>query len=400
MSFSDIDGGAARAAYRLHRAQLDAGLDSRMLVVNKLTNDRTVISLSKKHRIRNRINNILSNITLNLFSTGNPVKHSLNLLPTGVGKVINKINPDVVNLHWIGSDMISIKEITNIKAKVVWTLHDMWAFSGCEHYDDYPLLERYKSSYRKTKKVFFDINRFSYKLKRKKFSNIRISFVTPSKWLSSCLLESKMAEDDNINVIQNCINHISFSCIDKDVARNLLGLPKNKKLIAFGAMTSTEDKRKGFHLLSAALQHIINNNENTDFEFAVFGGEKYATHQNSGVATHHLGVLKDELSLNILYSAADLYVAPSLQDNLPNTIVEALACGTPCIAFNIGGMPDLISDESLGILVNEINEVELAKSISVALNREYSKMGIRNISKDSREDKVIVNKYLEVYKNG
>ena len=134
--YSDFDGGAAKAANRLHQAQLKEGINSSMLVVNKVTADKTVISVNKISMARIKVISLVSRFLLSKFKDGNPVKHSLNIFPTGVGKIINKLNPDIVNLHWIGDDMISIGEVAKIKAPIVWTMHDMWTFSGCEHYDN------------------------------------------------------------------------------------------------------------------------------------------------------------------------------------------------------------------------------------------------------------------------
>ncbi|WP_318357957.1 glycosyltransferase [Enterobacter sp.] len=397
--YSDLDGGAARAAWRLHQAQLKAGIDSYMVVVNKLSSDKRVLVVNKTTKLRIKINSAISGILLARLTKKNPVKHSLNLLPTGVAKFINNLNADIINLHWIGSDMLSVGEVAALKAPIVWTLHDMWAFSGCEHYDTYPELKRYRDNYKKdTQNGLLDINAFMYRYKKWKWKNKNISFVSPSQWLASCLQSSSLGQSKKSVVIQNCIDHDIYAPVAKHTARELLGLPIERKLVLFGAMSSTSDARKGFLLLEGALK-LLGEEGHHPYALVVFGAEKKPVEQHYGLDTYHLGVLKDDLTLRLLYSAADVYVAPSLQDNLPNTLVESLAVGTPCVAFNIGGMPDLIMHADLGVLVDTIEIKSLAEGIHTALNNYSDNEHIRSLSVAMRSEEVIVENYKRIYGN-
>ncbi|HBN6671360.1 TPA: glycosyltransferase, partial [Escherichia coli] len=147
--YSDCLGGAARAANRLHQAQRKLGINSFMLVVDKYTDDDYVLELNKLTKFRIKILNMISGYILRHLIQKNPVKHSLNIFSAGVVNAINKLNPDIVNIHWIGDNMLSIKEISKIKSPIIWTMHDMWAFSGCEHYDSFPGIRRYEDDYNK-----------------------------------------------------------------------------------------------------------------------------------------------------------------------------------------------------------------------------------------------------------
>lgn len=397
--YSDFDGGAAKAANRLHQAQLKEGINSSMLVVNKVTADKTVISVNKISMARIKVISLVSRFLLSKFKDGNPVKHSLNIFPTGVGKIINKLNPDIVNLHWIGDDMISIGEVAKIKAPIVWTMHDMWTFSGCEHYDNYPELLRYRDNYASTKSVKgFDLNRYVYRLKVRKWKNKEIQFVSPSKWLGECAAKTEITKGKKIHIIQNTIDHSVYMPVKKEIARELLELPADKKIILFGAMASTTDTRKGFSLLDGAIK-FISENYNSDYTLVVFGADKQPPAQKYGFDIYNLGVFKDDLSLRLLYSATDVYVAPSLQDNLPNTIVESFAVGTPCVAFNIGGMPDLLNNEKMGELVADTNSESLGAAINKVLHTEAEHKYIRKKSLDMRAEECIVSQYRMVYSN-
>lgn len=395
--YSDFDGGAARAANRLHQAQINAGIDSYMLVVRKTTNDSRVIAVDKKTLLRVRVCSLLSRLLLSRLTRSNPVKHSLNVLSTGMSKLINKLQPDVVNLHWVGDNMISIGEISKINAPIVWTMHDMWAFSGCEHYDNYPELMRYKFNYQPLREnKLIDINRLIFNYKKRKWARKNIQFVSPSKWLGECAKSTAIAANRKIHIIQNPIDHQIYKPVDKMIARQLFGLPKDKKIVLFGAMSSKTDIRKGYHLLDKALLHLSTRNT-SDYALVIFGAEKKEMELTHGFDTYNLGVLHDELSLRVLYSAADVYVAPSLQDNLPNTLVESFAVGTPCVAFNIGGMPDLISQDEMGELVKSIDGEELALSIERVLHKKNDHDFICQISKSNRSGENIVNQYKSVY---
>jgi glycosyltransferase involved in cell wall biosynthesis len=397
--YSDFDGGAAKAANRLHQAQLKEGLDSHMLVVNKVTSDSTVIPVNKINMIRVKINSLLSRLIMSRFKDSNPVKHSLNIFPTGIVKSINNLNPDVVNLHWIGDDMLSIGEVAKINAPIVWTMHDMWAFSGCEHYDNYPELLRYKDNY--TSKAHgngFDLNRFIFRLKLRKWKNKNIQFVSPSRWLAECAKKTEITKCKKVHVIQNTIDHSIYTPVKKEIARELLGLPVDKKLILFGAMSSTTDARKGYPYLDGAIKHLSEKLA-SDYVLVVFGADKKPPTKKYGFDIFNLGVFKDELSLRLLYSATDVYVAPSLQDNLPNTLVEAFAVGTPCIAFNIGGMPDLLSDTNMGGLVEDVSAESLAYVIKSLLESDIDHEYIRQRSLSARGEEHIVSQYKAVYSN-
>jgi len=397
--YSDFDGGAAKAANRLHQAQLKEGIDSSMLVVNKLTADKTVIPVNKMSVIRVKIISLFSRALLSKFNDSNPVKHSLNIFPTGVGKIINKLNPDIVNLHWIGDGMMSIGEVAEIKAPIVWTMHDMWTFSGCEHYDNYPELFRYQNNYAATKSIRgFDLNRYVYRLKLKKWKSKKIEFVSPSRWLGECAAKTEITKGKKIHIIQNTIDHSVYVPVRKEIARDLLDLPFDKKIILFGSMASTTDTRKGFSLLDGAIKYL-SDKYSPDYALVVFGADKQPPAQKYGFDIYNLGVFKDELSLRLLYSATDVYVAPSLQDNLPNTIVESFAVGTPCIAFRIGGMPDLLNDSKMGELVEETNSEGLGEAIKKVLDADAEHEYIRKKSLDMRAERHIVSQYKMVYSN-
>lgn len=406
LCYSDLEGGAARAAYRLHQAQRRIGLDSHMLVIDKRSDDPYVHTVSTFTRIRIKLASVFCRLLLRQQKTPNTVLHSLNFVPSGLPRYIEALQPDVINLHWLGGEMISVGEIAHLRQPIVWTLHDMWAFSGCEHYDDDRPSERYRSGYsaasRHPEHTGWDLDRWNFLRKQKAWASKRFHIVTPSHWLGDCVRHSKLFAGQPLQVIPNCIDHQVYRPLDKSFAREALGLPRDKQLLLFGAMSSTSDPRKGYQLLIPALQCLKAEGKAERIELVVFGASHGNAEQVTGIKTHYMGRLHDDISLCLLYNAADIFVAPSLQDNLPNTLVESLACGTPCIAFNIGGMADLIKHNGDGVLIDNVNAAALAKSILEFFSLDNNASISNNIAREfevERSLNSVAFYYCELYRH-
>ncbi|MDX7878432.1 glycosyltransferase [Aeromonas veronii] len=401
--YSDLDGGAARAAFRLHQAQRSQGLDSHMLVINKCSDDPFVHTVCGMRQLRIKLASALSRFILRCQKTPNPVHHSLNLFPSGLLREIDRLAPDVVNLHWLGGEMLSVGEIGRISQPVVWTLHDMWAFSGAEHYDDDKPSQRYQMGYsresRHEQHGGLDLDRWTFRRKQKAWAGKSFQIVTPSHWLADCVRQSTLFSGLPVTVISNCIDHAVYRPLPRELAREALGLPQEKQLLLFGAMSSTSDPRKGYHLLIPALQQLKVEGKAEQIELVVFGASRGDAEQVTGIKTHYMGRLHDDISLCLLYNAADLFVAPSLQDNLPNTLVESLACGTPCIAFDIGGMADLVN-ESTGILAAKVDSLELFDAIQLLFKCDKIKESdIVSFSHRCFSHELVVQRYFGLYEN-
>ncbi|WP_300608580.1 glycosyltransferase family 4 protein [Methanohalophilus sp.] len=334
---------------------------------------------------------------LKLYSNLKDTFWSSQWLPHNIHGKIDHIAPDVVHLHWICGGFVPVQEIAKIKQPTVWTLHDMWAFTGGCHYsgncDKYkyecgscPVLGSVKDG---------DLSNWVWKRKKEYWADLDFTVVTPSRWLADCAHSSSLFEDKKIEVIPNGLDLEKYKPVSKDEARMALNLPLDKNLVLFGAMNSTGDKRKGFQYLRSAINML---SENLDFEAIVFG--------NAGVGdqleipVNYMGRLPDNM-LNSIYSSADVFVAPSLQDNLPNTVMESLACGTPSVAFNIGGMSDMIVHKQNGYLAKPFNVEDLAQGIKWVVEQAQRK---KHLSASSRkyvetnyEIKAIAKKYSDLY---
>jgi glycosyltransferase involved in cell wall biosynthesis len=397
---SDVDGGAARAAYRLHQALLSNNIDSQMLVQSKSSDDFTVSSASSK--IQKGINKLRPTLdSLPIRSYDNKTLFSPSWLPSS--KIINKINdlnPDIVHLHWINGGMIRIEDLVKINARIVWSLHDMWAFTGGCHYDE--LCGEYEKKCGEcpvlASKNENDISRKIFNRKLKTYSKIsNMTIVGLSSWLTKCAQDSALFQDKKIVNLPNPINTKVFKLFDKARARELWGLPADKKLVLFGAMGATSDPRKGFNELSDAFKHI----DRDDIEFVVFGASTPLNPPNIGCKTNYVGRLSDDVSLVTLYSAVDVMIVPSKQENLSNAIMESLACATPVICFDIGGNSDLIEHKKNGYLAKPCDTVDLANGIDWVLkNDHYDDLCASARAKVTCEfdSRVVAEKYIELYK--
>ena len=398
---SDSVGGAARAARRLHQSLLSIGLDSKMLVQHKVYDDPSVFGPPRKFGKGFALMRPTLDMTPNaIYAKRNGELFSNSIMPSSrLVKEINELNPDIVHLHWINGGMISVADLSKIKAPLVWSLHDMWPFTGGCHYDNgcagylstcgkCPLLG---SSYS------IDMSKINMRRKARAYKKIKMLHVNAlSEWLLKTAKSSSLFSGVSIGSIPNPIDTNQFSPHNKSLSRKLFGLPADKKLVLFGAMNAATDKRKGFDLLLAALNKL---DDNSDIELVVFGASAMAENERFRHRIHFIGNLVDDVALQLLYDACDVMVVPSVQENLSNAIMESMAVGTPVVAFNIGGNPDLICHLQDGYLADPYSTSDLAKGIKFVLETDRGQLG--NIARTNIirkfEQKTIAMKYRDLY---
>jgi len=401
----DIAGGAARAAYRLHRALLDSGVDSQMLVQSKMSDDDTVIGGVNKTKAQKAIGILrptLDAMPLKLYKNKMKTLFSPAWLPFGeIVNAIEAIDPDVVHLHWICGGMIRIEDLSRIKKPIVWSLHDMWAFSGGCHYDEG--CGKYKSGCCSCpvlcSKNVNDLSHNVFVRKQRTFAKIdNLTVVGMSRWLADCASQSALFAHKRVVTLPNPIDTTKFIPIDKLQARRELQLPVDKKLILYGAMSATSDPRKGYTELVKALETLP---KSSDLEVVIFGGYQPDNMPELDIQTHYMGYIEDE-SLHILYCAADVMVVPSRQEAFGQTASEAMACGTPVVAFAHTGLLDIINHRKNGYLAESFCPIDLANGINWVLNSpEYATMSQNAREKILRcfDSKVVAKQYIDLYKS-
>lgn len=404
LSHSDISGGASRAAYRVHRMLIKYGIDSSMWVDVKKSKDETVFVQeskiknflkNKRQHLRFPLNKLLKS---NLFGM-----HSPSILPSKWLKKINSSDADIIHLHWIQGEMLSIKEISKIKKPLVWSFLDMWPFCGCEHY---AYNNRYIDGYRsdntsKNEFKFFDINRWRWNQKVSLFIK-PIQIISPSKWMTECVKKSYLMKKWPVETTPLPIDIIKWSPLNKSIVRKKLNLPHKSKLIIFGAIGGTKDSRKGFELLRLALKNLKNLSYSDDINLIIFGGGDKNINSKINFKLHHFDEINNDKDLQELYCAADVMVAPSKLETLGQTAIEALACGTPVVAFKGTGLSDIIEHKKTGYLAKALNEKDLANGIKWVLENSFNNtlnIESRKRAENFFSEKTIIKNYKNIYDN-
>jgi glycosyltransferase involved in cell wall biosynthesis len=305
----------------------------------------------------------------------------------------------------MNAGFMKIETLKQFKKPIVWTLHDMWPFTGGCHYDEgcgrfqqscgnCPILSSGREH---------DLSRDIWGRKKKFWSDVPFVAVTPSRWLADMARSSSLFKDKRIEVIPNGIDTDKYQPLDKRVAREAYGLPQDKHLVLFSAFSGTTDKRKGNQFLVPALRKMASTGWAEKTELVVIGEHAPLNPPELGMKVHYLGYLRDEVSKVLLNSAVDVTVAPSVQENLSNSVMESLACGTPVVAFKIGGMPDMIDHQRSGYLARPFEFDDLAVGITWVLeNAERHRMLSQHARKTAVERyalKAVANLYLALYRD-
>jgi glycosyltransferase involved in cell wall biosynthesis len=387
-----VGAGGFRAANRIYLAMLAIGVNAKTFTSNFDYRDDgcslTRSSLSKfLQLIRPRISNLIIKI---IYKNSKP--RSLSILPSGLHKLINRMDVDIVNLHWVNGEFLSIADIGSIKKPVIWTLHDMWAFCGTEHI---AVDEEWKSGYLIDVKNALHLSRWIdrgiFKLKQRKWKNLNI--VVPSNWLKNCAEESILFRKMKISVIPNTLDLNIWKPKDKSDAREILGLPKNSRLILFSAV-NLRDANKGYSLLIEALKKV---DLVAEAATLVLLGDGIVEGENLPINIINLGRLADDISLSLVYSAVDVVVVPSRIESFGQVAAEAHACGTPVVCFQTSGLVDIVDHTHTGYLAKPYCTRDLAKGIEWVLSdKTQYKMLCINARQKAEENwsyKVVGKKY-------
>lgn len=403
VTFTDAGGGAARAAYRLFGALRAAGFDAWMKVRVKQSADAGVSGpAGPMGRAAVKLRIAAGRALLHLQRGTSRDDRSANLIPSHWAREINDGDADVVNLHWLGLDTLSIWDIGRIRKPIVWTLHDMWAFCGAEHIaTDWGPSARWQAGYqagnRPEGERGLDIDRFVWQQKRRAWRSA-LSFVAPSRWLAGCASASRLLAGRPCATVPNVLDTSLFAPVARDAARRALGIEREQAVVLFGAREARDDPRKGVDLLRAALRDLRRSlGANAPFSCLAFG---QAEARSADPDIRWLGRI-DDARLAMLYSAADVMVVPSRVDNLPQTATEAQACGCPVVAFATGGLPDAVEDRVTGYLARPFDVADLAQGVRWVLADPERHAGLRRQARERAlrlwSAEAVVPRYAELF---
>ena len=402
---SDTAGGAALAAMRLHKSMLNAGIDSTFFCLNRnINDDERILTVNKATRIHYRIVNfIFQRFFRKTFLSSKKGLFSNMKYGYKFGKYISLNDYDVIYIHWVNDGFLSfegLEEICKTGKKIFWFMHDMFPITGGCHYSFECSL--YEEDCGKKNcpyiKSIYNFANWQLKTKRKlldKYNNL--SFVAPSKWLYDCTRVSSIAKEHNVYYIPNLLDSNVFRPLDKDFSREVLNLPKDKKIILFGADSAFKNPYKGFEYLVSSLNILYNEEDlnREDIELVIFGSSyNKQIEKMLPFKTHFMGYLHDSYTISLLYNSANVFCIPSLAENYANTILESLHCHTPVVGFNVGGIPDLVCDET-GYLAKYKDSKDFEKGICFILKNE--KVFSFKIL-DGLKEKNILNKHEKMWK--
>lgn len=415
LNYTDAGGGAAIAALRLVTALNNHGIYARMGVVVKETSNPYVFELPKRkknifvkilRKIKNYLHRIFEPFTRHLpkietFTTTNEILHSKNFVTNTDIKWINNSDYDLVNLHWI-INTVGIKEIAKIKKSLVWTMHDTWPYCGAEHYPN--VLEndnRYKYDYTKENKPVTtkgqDLCRKVWQMKKKYLADKNIIFVSPSNWECQGLKESSLFKDKQCYVIPNVIPSDSYRKLNKVEIKKAFGFPEDKIILGFGAAYGINNPKsvKGTYYLLDALKKI----KNTDSYFMViFGDAREEFTSQVPINFFSAGFISNTKILSLLYNACDIFICPSLVENLPNTCLESIFCGVPVVAFNSGGTKDIVVHKETGYLATPYNTDEIIDGVEWCSNNLAALSdNCLSKAKSDFDETNIINEYKRIY---
>ena len=405
---SERSGGAAVAANRLMDALNNNGVKAKMLVRDKETDDISVVGMgsgmmAQRHFLRERMA-VYAHLH---FSR----KHLFDIDIANAGFDITKMREfqeaDIIHLHWVNQGMLSlngIKRILDSGKPVVWTMHDAWPATGICHLT--MDCKRYKTRCHHCRYLpgggsDNDLAAKVWARKKALLDHSDIYFVACSRWLELEAKQSALLAGQHITSIPNPIDTRIFHCKDKMKTREALGLPKDKRLILFVSQRVT-NPNKGMDYLAEACQMLVGAHPELSGQAAlvVLGGHAEEIRDKVPLPTFPLGYVADEHRIVDVYNAADLFVLPSLSENLPNTIMEAMACGVPCVGFKVGGIPEEIDHLKTGYVAAYRDAADLMRGIHwVLCEADYASLcrqAVRKVAAQYSQNSVSL-RYIEVY---
>ncbi|MGB5008546.1 MAG: glycosyltransferase [Ferruginibacter sp.] len=390
---------AGRAALRLQKALGSVNVSSHIVSLQYSTLVSSNIKfLGPKARFISKIDNRIQD-----YLTRKRVKEmgsfSYPVLGTDVSGLDEVKNADIIYIHWVLNGFFnynSFKQVARLNKPVIIFLHDMWGITGGCHHSF--TCEKYKTTGCNNCPVFpgdkiNDLSAKGFKKKLKLYTKYKnLFFVSPSRWLYNCTKESLLSKHRPVFHIPNIIDTTLFKPVDKAVAKQILNIDAAETVITFGAVT-VNSPYKGWVYLLKALELLKQDNSLSNVTVLIFGsGYNKEIADVLPFKTRFMGFLSDEYSISLVYNASDVFIVPSVADNLPTTVLECLSCGTPVVGFNVGGIPDMIRHRENGYLANYKDAADITNGILYCINNK-----IKGAIRPEFQPEVIVQKHLELY---
>ena len=403
LSTNESNAGAAKAAFRIHEECLINNMDSKFLVQKKISNHQNTIDIKK---YRNKFYSSKINSRLNAFPLkAYKLKEKNNWSPSffsyaNVNKIKEIQEADIIVIYWICEGYLSIsgiKKLLDLNKPIIWRFSDMWPFTGGCHYS-YGCSKYSKACFKcpeLNSSLEYDLSKIMFNKKIKLWNDTsNLTIVTPSKWLMNSVKKSHIFKNTKTMIIPTGVDINIFKEFNKTKSRLKLGLPEDKKLLLFGAVSPYQDRRKGGSYLLEALQLF---KDISQTNLVTFGSNKELEKVNS-LKNHNLGYVSSDEKMALIYSSCDVFIAPAIEENLANTVLEAMACGTVVVAFNVGGMSDAIDHKVNGYLAEPNNVLDLKNGIDWALkNSDKVNILAREKIENKFSQKIAIQRYRKLY---
>lgn len=405
LSTFDKSGGAARAASRLHHGLLDGGVNSQMLVMQKNSNDRKVVGMSASvfQPLYSRLRPRVDALPLLHYRKKTNTPWNVGWLNSGVPAEIARLEPDIVHAHWIGAGFISLDELAFVPKGWIWTMHDAWAFTGGCHI--LGSCVAYENECGRCPQLgssdFDDLSRSRWIKRREIYALNPPTIIVPSKWMQDCIKSSSLLREARTELIPNGLDTEVYRPINKKEARTNLGIPQDKHVILFGAYSSNGDPNKGFGNLKLALSKLAAKYSRHEIVLVIVGAEAPEKSEDLPFDVKYLGRLDSDIALVRAYSSANVVCIPSFQESFGQMATEAMACGTPVVAFKTTGLLDIVDHLLTGYMANAFDESDFASGIDFVLSNqnEAIKMSVEGRNKVLRnfDIRLVANAHRKLY---
>lgn len=378
LHFSALDGhtGAGAAAARIHSGLLERGVDSHFCVAHRVSESPNSFTPKPTflHRLDRKVRAKFDDWLIRGYAPDYDYVLSSGLGGFNIGEIVKQMRPDVVHLHWIAGNSFKIGSLAGLRTPVVWRLADMWPFCGMEHLE----VDAHKYTTPVNAKAGILASRtcaseWTRRRKLRVYQTLpHLRLAAPSGWMARETMRSALLGERPLDIIPTGCDSRQFYPVAQQACREALGLPRDSCVVLVGA-TSMRTQWKGVDLFvqgSKLAFGAFPPKNPAKPRILTFGADAFSEMELEGlVDIEHLGAVRDKRLMRIIYNAADVFVAPSRMENLANTVLESLACGTPVVAFDIGGMPDAIEHEKNGFLARPFDTEHLAEGIRFVLSR-------------------------------
>jgi glycosyltransferase involved in cell wall biosynthesis len=387
---------------------IEQGIDSEVWVGFKFSKNPLVRSFSSGtiERAKTALGILMERYISSSFTKKLKIPFSVPVWGRNIAKHKALESADIIHIHWVNHGFLrpeDVRKLARLEKPIVWTFHDSNTFTGgchvrygCNHFENEcgncPLLKVSNPNDRSHK---------TWLAKSKAYTDLNFSVVAPSRWMKASATRSSLVGSREIINIPNTLDTSVFKPTTKIAAREKLGLSPDKFIVLSGFMPSRNDLHKGTPYLLEALELLAKKIPQENIELVVFGNRTSKKLPEFAIKTTFLGTISGDEKLALCYSAADVFVTPSLEDNLPNTVMESLSCGTPVVAFTTGGIPDMVGHKQNGYLAGYKSSAELAEGIEwmyVHPQRNELKENARISVMKNFSEPVIASRHIELYK--